>query len=294
MGYYRELGLEVEPVPVRAIADMVPMLLTGQVEAAGVGINASTLNAVGRQAGVKLVAEKGSVTPGHGYLAWVVRKDLVDSGRFRSDTDLRGLTVALNPPLGATQSSVAFQRLLARLNLRPDDIDLRPLPFPDILAALAGGAIDSGFLNEPLVSAGEQSGILVRWRGLDELYPHLGLGAIAYATRFAESQPTATYEFMVGYLRAVRLYLDAMDHRRQREVVVAALTKHTDVKDPAVYERMVPAGLNPDGRIALDVLQDSIDAYRATGALTEAIDAASVVDHRYVDYARERLGPYRP
>jgi NitT/TauT family transport system substrate-binding protein len=293
-GYYRELGLEVEPVLVRAIPDMLPMLISGQVEAAGVGINAGTLNAVGRQAGFKLVADKGSPTPGHGFLAWVVRKDLVDSGRFRTDADLRGLTFAITPPLEATQSMVALQRLLGRLDLRLEDVDLRPLPFGDMPAAYAGGSIDSSFLLEPLVSLGEQRGVLVRWRGLDEIFPNLPLGLIAYATRFADGQPDAARAFMVGYVRSVRAYLDGMDHGRNRDLVVAALTRHTEVKDAAVYERMVPAGLNPDGRVNIEGLAESVETYRAMGALTEAVDLARVVDHQYVDYARERLGPYQP
>src|SRR5262249_37090639 len=95
-GYYSEVGLEIEPVIVRALPDMLPMLFAGQVEAAGVGINGGTLNAVGRQAGFKLVADKGSTTPGHGYVAWVVRNDPVHSGRLRTDADLRDLTFALS------------------------------------------------------------------------------------------------------------------------------------------------------------------------------------------------------
>ena len=57
---------------------------------------------------------------------------------------------------------------------------------------------------------------------------------------------------------------------------------------------MVPAGLNPDGRIAVEALAGSVEAYRAVGALGEAVDVATIVDHQYVDYARERLGPYQP
>ncbi|HZU08047.1 MAG TPA: ABC transporter substrate-binding protein, partial [Chloroflexota bacterium] len=286
-GYYREAGLEIEVVPIRALPDMLPLLFTGQVEAAGVGINAGTLNAVGRQAGFKLVADKGSVTPGHGYLAWVVRRELVDSGRFRSDTDLRGLTFAITPPLEATQSMVAFQRLLDRLNLRLEDVELRGVPFGDMPAALGGGAIDSAFLTEPLVAAGEQSGVLVRWRGVDEIYPNLPLGLMAFTTRFTDTQPAAARAFMVAYVRSIRLYLDAMDRQRNRELVITALTRYTDVKDPAVYDRMVPAGLHPDGRIAVEALAESLEVYRAMGALTEPVDLAVVVDHQYVDYARE-------
>jgi NitT/TauT family transport system substrate-binding protein len=293
-GYYREAGLEIEVVPIRALPDMLPLLFTGQVEAAGVGINAGTLNAVGRQAGFKLVADKGSVTPGHGYLAWVVRRELVDSGRFRSDADLRGLTFAITPPLEATQSMVALQRLLGRLNLRLEDVELRGVPFGDMPAALGGGAIDSAFLTEPLVAAGEQSGMLVRWRGVDEIYPNLPLGLMAFTTRFTDTQPDAARAFMVAYVRSIRLYLEAMDRQRNRELVIAALTRYTDVKDPAVYDRMVPAGLHPDGRIAVEALAESLEVYRAMGALTEPVDLAVVVDHQYVDYARERLGPYLP
>jgi NitT/TauT family transport system substrate-binding protein len=293
-GYYREVGLEVEPITVRVLTDMLPMLFSGQVDAAGVGINAGTLNAAGRQAGFKLVADKGSITPGHGYLAWVVRKSLVESGRFQSDADLRGLTFALTPPLEATQSMVVLQRLLGRLNLRVEDIDLKPLPFGDMAAALAGGAIDSAFLVEPFVAVGEQRGALLRWRGLDEVYPNLPLGLIAYGSRLADSEPAQARAFMVAYVRAVRRYLDAMDHGRNRDAVVGALTRHTDLKDPAVNDQMVSAGLDPDGRVSLDALAGSIEAYRAVGALSEAVDLATLVDQQYVDYARERLGPYQP
>src|SRR5205814_8624821 len=37
-GYYREVRIEIEPVIVRALPDMLPTLLAGQVEAAGLGI----------------------------------------------------------------------------------------------------------------------------------------------------------------------------------------------------------------------------------------------------------------
>ena len=131
------------------------------------------------------------------------------------------------------------------------------------------------------------------WWCVDEVYPNLPLGLMAFTTRFSEERPDAARAFMVGYLRAVRAYLDAMDHGRNREPVVAALTRHTEVKNPAVYDRIVPAGLHPDGRIDLTALADSLEAYRAVGALTEPLDLSTAVDHQFVDYARERLGPYR-
>jgi len=292
LGYYREQGIEIEALYVRALPDMLPMLIAGQVEAAGVGINAGTLNAAGRQA-FKLVADKGSLTPGHGYLAWVVRQELADSGRFRRDTDLRGLRFGITPPVEATQSMVALQRLLDSLGLRPSDVELQAMPFGDMPAALTGGAIDTAFLSEPFVTAGEQHGILMRWRGVDTIYPNLPLGLMAFSTRFLEEQPDTARRFLVAYLRSVRRYLDAMDYGRDREAVVAALTRHTEVKDPALYERMVPAGLNPDGRIDLAALAGSVEVYRANGALAEMLDLNAIVDHRYVDYALERLGPYR-
>jgi NitT/TauT family transport system substrate-binding protein len=293
-GYYRELGIDVEPVIVRQLPDMLPMLIVGQVQVAGIGINGGMLNAAGRQAGFRLVADKGSVTPGHGFLAWVVRKELVDSGRFRSDADLRGLTFAITPPLEATQSMVAFQRLLRNQDLRLEDVEIKPLPFGDMPAAYAGGAIDSSFLLEPLVSAGERNAQIVRWRGVDEIYPSLPLGLVAYSTRFAQGKADVARAFTVAYVRSVRTYLDAMDHGRDRETVVAALTHNIDVKDPAVYDRMLPAGLDPDRRVAADALAASIDYYRSSGALTEPVDVATIVDNQYVDYARERLGPYQP
>ena len=44
------------------------------------------------------MAERGSILPGFGYSAIVVRKDLVDSGLLRDFPDFKGLRVAIGAP----------------------------------------------------------------------------------------------------------------------------------------------------------------------------------------------------
>ena len=64
--------------------------------------------------GHQLVGEPGVFRPGLGWIALIVRTDLVDGGRYRTPADLRGLNVAITPPLGATADTVAINRLLER------------------------------------------------------------------------------------------------------------------------------------------------------------------------------------
>jgi hypothetical protein len=44
--------------------------------------------------------------------------------------------------------------------------------------------------------------------------------------------------FLVAYLRGVRDYDDAFNHGKDQDAIVAILTKHTNIKDPAVFQKM--------------------------------------------------------
>jgi NitT/TauT family transport system substrate-binding protein len=75
---------------------------------------------------------------------------------------------------------------------------------------------------------------------------------------------------------------------------VDILVKHTNLKDPALYEQIVPPGLNPDGAIGLQSLQDDVTWYRQKGVVQEDLDLGRVVDNQYVEYALQQLGKYQP
>ena len=115
-GYFREEGLEVKVVNFRSAADMVAPLGAGQLEAGAGSASAGLYNAVARGIRIKIVADKASSPPGYGGTKILVRKDHVDSGRYKSLTDLKGMKFAMNAP-GVSNTST-LNTLLKSVGLK--------------------------------------------------------------------------------------------------------------------------------------------------------------------------------
>jgi NitT/TauT family transport system substrate-binding protein len=71
-------------------AMMVAPLGTGELDAGGGSASAGLYNAVLRGIKIKIVADKASSPPGYGATKLLVRKDLIDSGRYKTLKDIKG------------------------------------------------------------------------------------------------------------------------------------------------------------------------------------------------------------
>ncbi len=291
-GYFAEEGIEPDLVPFDSGEQALPVLATGQVDASTLGLSAGLFAAVARGAELKIVAGNSSNEPGYSSSAFVVRKDLVDSGALRELADLRGRTLAVNSQTGGLAIDVS--RGLQSAGLSDADVTWQLLPFPDMLPALANGVIDVGAETEPFVARAVAAGIGVRWKGMDEVYPYHQLTVIAYAPSFMRDEPDGATRFLTAYLRGARDFADAFKHGRNRADVIAVLGEYTSIKEPSLYEQMVPSGIDPDGNMNLDGLEYDQAWYLERGYLREKIDLSRLVDFRYRDAALERLGRYMP
>ena len=97
---------------------------------------------------------------------------------------------------------------------------------------------------------------------------------------------------MIAYLKGVRDYNDAFTRQRGQEEVVGIINRSTTVKDPALVRKMVPAGINPDGRVSVEDLLFKQQWYFEPWRHAPPADVGRAMDHQFVDYAVERLGPY--
>jgi ABC-type nitrate/sulfonate/bicarbonate transport system substrate-binding protein len=290
-GYFREEGLDVELVQFDTGPAMFAPLATAQLDAGGPSPDATFFNAFGRNVPVKVVADKGSNSPGHGFNAILVRKDLWDGGEIRDFPDLRGRTIATLAPQNSQE--IQLERGLTPAGLGLSDVRIVNMPFPDMLPALANRSVDVALNIEPFPTLAVDRGIAVRWKTIDEIYPNHQIAAIVYGPSFHQAQPEAARRFMVGYLRAVRDYVDAFERNRGRAEVIDIMTRTTSVKDAAVWERMITPGLNPDGQVNVDSIAADQDWFLAHGVVRERLDVSQIVDMQFVDYAVGRLGRYQ-
>src|SRR5207302_9954302 len=97
-GFFRAEGLDVKVTNFRSASDMVAPLGAGQLDAGAGSAGAALYNAVARAIRIKIVADKASSPPGYGATKILVRKDLVESGRYKEPRDLKGMKFAMNAP----------------------------------------------------------------------------------------------------------------------------------------------------------------------------------------------------
>src|SRR5436305_2400344 len=97
-GFFRAEGIDVRIANFRSASDMVAPLGAGQLDAGAGSAGAALYNAGARGIRTRIVADKASSPPGYGATKILVRKDLVDSGRYQRPEDLKGLRVAMNAP----------------------------------------------------------------------------------------------------------------------------------------------------------------------------------------------------
>ncbi len=293
-GYFAEEGLDVDFVPTPSLNEVIPAVSTGEMDVASGGIGAALFNAVARGLPMKMVADRGTLGPGSGYMSLVIRKDLLASGQVRDYPDLRGLTIAASSAGAITE--LVTMKAAERGGLGPSDVKVIYLGIGDTPAALANGSIDGAMALEPNVTLIVNQGTGEVFRTTYDITPNLTVGVVLYADNFIRTKPEAARRFMVAYVRGLRDFNDAFFRQppRGRAEVLAALTNHTTVKDPAVYEEMTMPGLNPDGGINLPSIADAEAWWTERGAIRDPVDVTQLWDGSYLDYALARLGPYRP
>ena len=293
-GYFRDEGLRVDFVPFAAAAKMVPVLGTGELAAGGGAVSAGLYNAVERGIEMKVVADKAHHDPDGTHAALVVRKDLIESGKFKGFADLRGLKVALSGK-GTSDESVLNEAL--RLGgLHWGDCEVVYMGFPQHPAAFVNGAIDASLTAEPALTNTLKTGSAVLYSRIGQFYPHQQSASVIYGVKLLKQEPDKAQKFMRAYVRGARFYYDAIVNNaltgRTAPQVIEILTKYTAVKDRAIYRVIAPPAINPDGALYLASMQKDWQFFKDTGQISGKVTVDQIVDLSYVNAAVASLGPY--
>jgi len=251
---------------------------------------------VARGIDIRIVADKSSTPPGRGSNYLFVRTDLVQSGRFKTLADLKGMKIARSAP--GSSATMVFDKLLAMAGLQMADIERVYMSFPEQAVALQNKAVDAAMPAEPSAYQAEKLGAAVRIMGDDQIYPYHQLATVFYSGQFIESKPEAARKFMRAYLRGVRDYNDAVVDGKlegpKGEAVIAILTEDSLVKDPDIYRAIVAIACDPDGRVNVDSLKEDLDIFRSEGLIEGKVAVEQALDTSFAEAAVKELGPYQP
>ena len=294
-GYFKQEGLAVSYINFDSGAKMVAPLGAGQIEVGAGSPSVGLYNAVARGIEIKIVADKGSTPPGYGYQPLLVRKDLVDSGRYKSLKDLKGMKIAGSAP--GSGSTSTLNEALKKGGLQYTDVDRIFLAFPQHVLALQNKAVDAALTTEPSATKAVQSGAAVRIMGDDQIYPNHQLAVVLYSGSFIKNNPDAAKRFMRAYLHAVRDYNDALKDGKlagpNATEVINILTEYTNVKDPAVYRVISVQGCNPDGAVDIPSLKNDLVFFKSQGLVKGEVSVDQVLDNSFAAAAAKELGPYK-
>lgn len=293
-GYFRDEGIDARLNIFDSAARMITLFASGALDVGGGGPSAGLYNAVARGVDIRIVADKNQTVPGRGAQFVIVRKDLVDSGRYKMLADLRGMKIVSPAPGGS--STTTLDKVFAAAGISVDDVERVFMPLPQQPAAFANKAVDAALMAEPMASEVVKLGIGVRVLADDQVYPNHQVAVVLYAGQFARKRDVAQ-RFMRAYLRGVRAYTDAIVDAKftgaAGEDIVGIIAEYSHLKNADTIRSIIPAALHPDGALHLPSLREDIEIFRRQGLIEGNVTIEQTVDASFAEAAAKDLGPYR-
>jgi NitT/TauT family transport system substrate-binding protein len=215
-------GIGVETVRLAGGPEILSQVATGQLQVGGAGMGAASFNAVASALPVEFVAPLHS-----GYVEdyFTVRKASWEK-EIKRIGDLKGKSIALNVRGAAVEWML--DQALKKDGLTLRDVQVKIMPFPDMVPALELGAVEAAILTEPFPTLAEERGIAVRPLARPAGAKATPITTIFWNKDWAAKEPDLAHKVMVAYVRAVRDL--ALDNGWKQERNIDLMVKYTGAK----------------------------------------------------------------
>ena len=288
-GYFKELGIEVEFVRFSSSAEMLPMVASEQIQVAGGITSTAFFNAIDRNIGLRLLADKGHNMPGKPFVNIVLRNPLADS--VKQISDLKGRRIGTVTIQDANEYCI--DAVLAAGGLQKRDVSIVVLDsYTNLTMALSTGAIDAAWHIEPFITIGIREKIFKRFTDMSSVLPNGQFALLVGSSEFSGNRELSG-RFMVAYLRGVRDYVDTFTFGETDEEIYRILAQYTDLKSVDHWKQVNVPGLNPNGYFFKSDVRKQIQWFKDNGYYTGQLEVDEVTDYGPVDFALQVLGRYR-
>ncbi len=283
--YLTPAGINAQLVRLPGGAEITAQVATGQLQMGGAGLGAAGFNAVAAKLPVEFVA------PLHmGYLEdyFTVRKAVWGS-QVKRIADLKGRQVALNTRGAAVEW--ILDQALRRDGLTIKDVQVKIMPFPDMVPALESGAVDAGIVSEPFPTLAEERGVAVRPLERPAGAKPIPITAAFWNAEWAKGNADLAQKVMVGYVRAVRDLAADGGKGWHEDKNVDIMVKYTSAKRE-VIKKARPHVVDPNLAVDTSTLDSMQKLNAELGYLkyTEFLSADKIFNLTYRDRAIQELG----
>ncbi len=282
-GYFAEQGLDVELVPVNNTGEIVPLMLDGQLDVAQTPLSAALFNAIARNGRLKMVLPSTTYAKQDcTYTAYFVRKNDLESGKYKGPASWKGANLALPPPGAQASLGYVSERYLQQAGLSLDDVRL---PVVDVAAqpeALSAGQVDIVAAFEPTVSRLRAHDDLAMLMPATVIVPELSSVGVVYGPRLLDD-PDVGNRFAVAYLKAVRQYMQGTTPRNVD--LIAAFTK----LEPDLVKTLCLAAIPAKGELNVASIMDYQNWLVQKGLVDHIVAPEVFLDTRFAEEARREL-----
>jgi NitT/TauT family transport system substrate-binding protein len=268
-GYFKKRGLEVT-VRYLPAQEGVPAILTGQVQAAGIGAS-DAASAVAQGAKLTLVA---TLTPIYTFQFWA-RPD------HATPNTLKGQRVGITSTTGSLYAGTLLA--LKQLGLTPADVVLTPLGgVVNVNNSLLAGSVVAAASHPPATYQFKRAGIVELVDLPKSKIPSVSAG-LWFTQAYIQAHPDIVQAIVDALVEAL--------HREKtdRAYAEAEMSAHLGIKDPAeldfTYDFYVNEILADEPMPDAAQIKGDIDAIVASNPKVKNVDPAAMLDQTFVKRA---------
>jgi NitT/TauT family transport system substrate-binding protein len=243
-GYFKEAGLDVEPMKFASAQQVMEAMLSGRAEGSANGTAAAVL-AIGEiaQPGLFKIFCTNPTNAKFVLDEFVVAKD----SPYKSVADLKGKRVGCGPGIqNVTLAKVMLERGGATRT------KVSELPIGQHVAALAAGQVDAVYTLEPTGTVGRlngmtrnlEVGVVAKYILGDPMAPWHG-GAASLTTEFIKKNPAVATSYIKAYKRGIDLVrskpAEARSFLKGYTAIDEPLTAEVPMSDYMLYNEFKPA-----------------------------------------------------
>ncbi|MGQ4557564.1 ABC transporter substrate-binding protein [Halobellus sp. GM3] len=282
-GYFEEENIEVNLAKSISGAKETSRLATGQLDLTGGSIGASTLNAINRGIGMRVVADRVKFLPkAPSLLQMQINSSQYQEGMTLADTE--GMVYATNGT--ANVSTYTLGRVLTAHGLTMDDIELKTMPFPQMISAFEGDSIDAAMNIGALGTQTRSKGLAQHAEYVSRTSPRVQIGNIIMSSAFMNQRPDVAKRWLKAYIKGIRRYYELGPYSDE---VVSTYTEATD--SPAVVMKGAPpVYLNRNGLVNEDSLLRQQDFFDCRGKIDSKVKKSEMIDLSLTKEAASEIG----
>lgn len=291
-GWFKEAGVSVKVVEIPNFMQYPNLLASNSIDILDGYVPANLWNMLASGAQFKIVSGSALAVaakdgqPARNARAYVVRKDLWDSGAVRKIADLKGRKVAdfaPVPPKGQLSPFPIGHKVFGEVFKEVNWV--RVPNETDMMAALDKKDLDGARMRTRFARIAINKGLVVELVRETDIVPRIQVRAIVARTDFTKQNADLLVRFLRVYLRG-QAYAREVQKGMHAAEYRLAMKEHGSIPPEIALEVVQEQEFTED--LAMDDLLDTQKHFVMVGAQTKVVPLDQVVDLHYLQQAKAR------